>query len=306
MKRNVARGCLAVLVLLSPVARADEGDGDRVAALVAALGSEEFDAREAAARELETLAAEAVPHLKAALSHEDPEVRWRAERILARIEARAQGRDPDAAEPGGAPPRPSGLQQRFFRLPAGAPGAPGQAPRVQIQIVPGGQAPAQAQPADPASRLKSQIERTERRRQRYEERAKENTDDPEKAEKYADRAKEMEEEKKALAEELEKIEEGAAEPPRREDYLGIVAGDMAPALRAQLDIPEGGLLVEEIVPDSPAAKSGVLRYDIVLSAAGRPVSDLGELRRAGESLQAGDALRLSLVRKGERIELLIR
>jgi hypothetical protein len=51
-------------------------------------------------------------------------------------------------------------------------------------------------------------------------------------------------------------------------------------LRAQMALPEGtGLVVQEIVPDGPAAKAGVQRHDILLQADGKPLSDVAALSR---------------------------
>ena len=50
-------------------------------------------------------------------------------------------------------------------------------------------------------------------------------------------------------------------------WIGMLGGPATPELRAQLDIPEGqGLLVRQVVPDSPAAKAGLQDFDILLKA----------------------------------------
>ena len=49
-------------------------------------------------------------------------------------------------------------------------------------------------------------------------------------------------------------------------------------LRSQLQIPaNAGLIVNEVVHDSPAAKAGVKVHDIVLELDGKPLSDPGKL-----------------------------
>src|SRR5262245_15019342 len=52
-------------------------------------------------------------------------------------------------------------------------------------------------------------------------------------------------------------------------WIGLLGGPIPAddALRAHLDLPENqGLRVENVVPDSPAAKAGLKRHDILLRA----------------------------------------
>jgi uncharacterized protein (TIGR03067 family) len=65
-----------------------EGETDRVARLVKQLGHKDFAKREAATRELDALGEPAVAALRKALSDGDPEVRRRAERVLATVTGR--------------------------------------------------------------------------------------------------------------------------------------------------------------------------------------------------------------------------
>ena len=49
-------------------------------------------------------------------------------------------------------------------------------------------------------------------------------------------------------------------------FLGVITSPAPPALVAQLGLPEEfGLLVEEVSPDSPAAKAGLQRHDVLKS-----------------------------------------
>jgi hypothetical protein len=62
----------------------------RLAALVERLGGDDFRDREAAARELDALGAAALPALRAARKHSDPEVRRRVADLLSALECRVE------------------------------------------------------------------------------------------------------------------------------------------------------------------------------------------------------------------------
>jgi hypothetical protein len=79
---------LACLVLSVPI-RADSPPGE-VEELVARLGSSKFKEREAAAAALDRCGAAALPALQAAVRHPDPEVSYRAQVLVQRIEQRLE------------------------------------------------------------------------------------------------------------------------------------------------------------------------------------------------------------------------
>jgi serine protease Do len=87
----------------------------------------------------------------------------------------------------------------------------------------------------------------------------------------------------------------ATERPR----LGIA---LAPAraarrMRAAVGLPErDGLLVRGVVPDSPAARAGVERGDLLVGLNGNPLSSVDELF---DALEAGGALSLDVLRGTE-------
>lgn len=85
--------------------------------------------------------------------------------------------------------------------------------------------------------------------------------------------------------------------------IGIQMEPVAPPLTAQLNLEPGvGLMISQILPESPAAKAGLQIYDIVLYAENsklRSASDLtGLVQKAG---QAGESLGLVLVRGGQEM-----
>lgn len=72
---------------------------------------------------------------------------------------------------------------------------------------------------------------------------------------------------------------------RPSDYwLGIECYPVPAPLQAQLNLPEQqGLLVESVVPDSPAAKAGIKPFDILMKVGDKPLKAPGELIEAVEA-----------------------
>ena len=89
-----------------------------------------------------------------------------------------------------------------------------------------------------------------------------------------------------------------APPATPERWIGVVCTPLGEPLRAQLKIAEGqGLLVHEVVPDSPAAKAGLQRNDIVLTVNDKPLDSPADLVAAVRAA-SDDGLELKILRKG--------
>ncbi len=93
-------------------------------------------------------------------------------------------------------------------------------------------------------------------------------------------------------------------PELPKHWVGLLFDEIGPdtALRAHVDIPEGqGLIVERVMPNSPAEKAGLKRHDILLRANDselRDKHDLVELVIAqGEK---GEQFTLEVLRRGQR------
>jgi serine protease Do len=84
-------------------------------------------------------------------------------------------------------------------------------------------------------------------------------------------------------------------------YIGVgieaVTPDLAKAFG--MDTPEGAL-VGEVEPDSPGAKAGLQRGDIILAVDGQPVSDERDLRLRIAAMSPGQTVKLEILRNGQK------
>lgn len=300
--------------------------------LVKELGSDDFDAREAATESLVALGAAARPALEEALSSDDPEVRARAERCLREIEAKDGVETPARAEGEPDPGRRS--RSRLF------PSVPRSG---RLDLVP--------DPNELIERLEREFLEGDRFapffergsgllggsvhiRIREDGRSWTYTEDPEKgvearvtepnAEDEVITARDRAEfvrEHPALAKRLGLDETGA--PPgalsdRRFSLrrgapfaplrpagarLGVAVEPVGAALARQLELPEGvegGVVVLEVEGGSPADALGLEPDDVIVAFEGEPIGDAAALRRAVRGVAAGDAVRIEIVRSGER------
>lgn len=84
---------------------------------------------------------------------------------------------------------------------------------------------------------------------------------------------------------------GAGDPDR--GWLGVGLGEVPPALAAQLGTEGQGVMITNVVTDSPAAKAGLERYDIVTVVNGEPVD--GSVSALAEAVgEAGPSARVTL------------
>jgi serine protease Do len=90
-------------------------------------------------------------------------------------------------------------------------------------------------------------------------------------------------------------------------YLGVTIQNVTPEIADSLNIAQRkGALVNDVVPNGPAQKGGVLQGDVVVSVNGREVTSNTDLTRQVALAKAGDILRLGIIRDGKPRTLEVR
>lgn len=92
---------------------------------------------------------------------------------------------------------------------------------------------------------------------------------------------------------------GIATSTEDEVWIGVMATSVPDVLRAHLEIPENqGLLVASVAQGSPAEKAGIKQHDILLEAAGKPLTTVNDLIAVVRE-HSGKAFEIKLLRKGK-------
>jgi membrane-associated protease RseP (regulator of RpoE activity) len=82
-------------------------------------------------------------------------------------------------------------------------------------------------------------------------------------------------------------------------WIGVMCNPVDESLRSQLNLAEGeGVIVVDVVPDSPAAKVGLKKFDVVTQAGETKLSDAGQLAKAVEE-NGTKELTLTVIRAGK-------
>jgi membrane-associated protease RseP (regulator of RpoE activity) len=118
---------------------------------------------------------------------------------------------------------------------------------------------------------------------------------------------------KRLRQELREAQAGR-EWPRREQAgadsawrIGVLTGELDPIVRTHLGLPkDAGLLVKEVMDNSPAAKAGLKANDIIVSVGDHPVTNPESLKSMVQQTgAAGKPLILSIIHEGKRGQIRI-
>ncbi|MCP4248010.1 MAG: PDZ domain-containing protein [bacterium] len=90
---------------------------------------------------------------------------------------------------------------------------------------------------------------------------------------------------------------GAGDPSR--GWLGVSLEAVSPAMAAQLGLKDSGIMIGNVVKDSPAAEAGLERFDVIVSVNGKTVDgSLGALAERIGELGPGVSADLTVIRGG--------
>ena len=84
-------------------------------------------------------------------------------------------------------------------------------------------------------------------------------------------------------------------------FLGVGVENVTPALASHLAIPEGeGLLVEHVAADSPAAKAGIQRHDVLMRVGDQKLLSAEQFVKLIHQQKPGEKCSLELMRQGKK------
>ena len=87
--------------------------------------------------------------------------------------------------------------------------------------------------------------------------------------------------------------------------FGVVVQELSPSLRKLLSIDNEvkGVLVSEIIPESPAAKSNIGEEDIITAINGHQTTNPNELKAAVSTVRVNEFINIKLIRKNKSVEI---
>lgn len=87
-------------------------------------------------------------------------------------------------------------------------------------------------------------------------------------------------------------------------WLGVSLQELNSSLAKAYGLQEeGGVLVNEVIADSPAARAGLADGDVIISYAGRPIDSTSDLVEAVRKTTPGETVNVVVVREGTRLTL---
>jgi len=87
-------------------------------------------------------------------------------------------------------------------------------------------------------------------------------------------------------------------PPKSTAYIGVITAPPPPVLTTQLGLNEGfGLVVSDVLPDSPAANAGIQRNDVLTKFNDQELVDSNQFSALVRALKKDTAANLTLIRK---------
>jgi membrane-associated protease RseP (regulator of RpoE activity) len=98
-----------------------------------------------------------------------------------------------------------------------------------------------------------------------------------------------------------KLEAEADEKAEPKTWLGVVLNELSPAVASQLPVDPGtGLIVEHVTPDSPAAKAGLQKHDVLVRLGDQVLIAAKQFQTLVANRKPGDTVEIAFLRKGQR------
>jgi serine protease Do len=89
----------------------------------------------------------------------------------------------------------------------------------------------------------------------------------------------------------------------KKGWLGVSVQDLDEDLKEALELKSTeGVLVNEVVEDSPAEEAGIKKKDVIIKYKGKKITDAGELTTWVLETKPGEEVRLEIVRGGKKKE----
>ena len=93
---------------------------------------------------------------------------------------------------------------------------------------------------------------------------------------------------------------------RHNFWTGIHIQDINEWIAESLGLPSAnGVIVTDVEAESPAARAGLRRGDVIVAVNGRQISRISDVRREFRGSMVGESMTLAIIREGERSELTI-
>lgn len=90
---------------------------------------------------------------------------------------------------------------------------------------------------------------------------------------------------------------------QKSTWLGVTAEELDEVVRSQLSLASGaGLTIHGVVPDSPAAKAGLMKNDILLRLNDQLLMEPRQLSKLIRSKKPGEHVTLTYLRKGKELQ----
>jgi serine protease Do len=89
-------------------------------------------------------------------------------------------------------------------------------------------------------------------------------------------------------------------------WIGVTIQELTPELAQEFKLKQsGGALVSDVAKDSPAAKAGIMRGDVILEFNGKQVKDVSSLRNMVAQSKSGTEISMKVLRAGREFTVKI-